>query len=76
MYANLPSYRAMLDKEGVAGPGELAIVGGEDAVAEQIADVASSGVTDFVAAEFGIANDLERTRALLSSIATATSALV
>src|SRR5262245_11190529 len=29
IYGNLPSYRAMLDKEGAAGPGDVAIVGDE-----------------------------------------------
>ena len=27
IYAQLPSYRAMLDREGVAGPADIAIIG-------------------------------------------------
>ena len=36
IYGQLPSYRAMLDREGAAGPADVAIVGDEDAVAAQI----------------------------------------
>ncbi len=69
IYGQLPSYRAMLDKEGAAGPAEVAIVGDEDAVATQIADLAAAGTTDFVAAEFSRdAGDRRRTRSLLKMI--------
>ena len=36
-YAILPSYRGMLEREGVESPGEIAIVGDEDAVEDQFA---------------------------------------
>jgi hypothetical protein len=36
MYGMLPSYRAMLDREGVDGPAELAVVGSADEVAERV----------------------------------------
>jgi 5,10-methylenetetrahydromethanopterin reductase len=68
IYAQLPSYRAMLDKEGAAGPGEVAIVGDEDEVAAQILALADVGVTDFVAAEFARGEDWERTRSLLKTV--------
>ena len=32
IYGTLPSYRAMLDREGAAGPGDIAVVGDEDTV--------------------------------------------
>ena len=48
IYGQLPSYRAMLDREGAAGPGDVAIVGDEGAVAAQILALADAGVTDFV----------------------------
>jgi alkanesulfonate monooxygenase SsuD/methylene tetrahydromethanopterin reductase-like flavin-dependent oxidoreductase (luciferase family) len=69
IYGQLPSYRAMLDKEGAAGPGDVAIAGGEDAVAEQIRALADAGVTDFVAAEYARGADGPRTRALLRALA-------
>jgi len=68
IYGMLPSYRAMLDREGVAGPGEVAIVGDEDTVTAQIKDLAEAGVTDFVAGEFTPGKDGERTRALLKTL--------
>jgi F420-dependent oxidoreductase-like protein len=61
IYGQLPSYRAMLDREGAAGPADVAIVGSEDEVRAGIERVAESGCTDFVASEFG-ATDEERTR--------------
>jgi 5,10-methylenetetrahydromethanopterin reductase len=71
IYGQLPSYRAMLDREGAADPGDVAIVGDEDAVAAQLQALADAGVTDFIAAEFGRGEDAERTRALLKALAAA-----
>jgi 5,10-methylenetetrahydromethanopterin reductase len=68
IYGQLPSYRAMLDREGAAGPGDVAVVGDEDAVAAQILALADAGVTDFVAAEFARGQDRERTRSLLKAV--------
>jgi 5,10-methylenetetrahydromethanopterin reductase len=67
-YGQLPSYRAMLDREGAAGAADLAIVGDEAAVASQIRALAGIGVTDFVAGEYGRGEDAARTRALLRSL--------
>jgi len=68
IYGQLPSYRAMLDREGAAGPADVAVVGDEDAVAAQILALADAGVTDFVAAEFARGDDRERTRNLLKAV--------
>ncbi len=65
MYGMLPSYRAMLDREGVEGPAELAVVGAADAVHERLADVEAAGATTFLAAEFGTPDELAATRELL-----------
>jgi 5,10-methylenetetrahydromethanopterin reductase len=69
IYGQLPSYRAMLDKEGAAGPGGVAIVGDEDAVADQIRALSGFGVTDFVAVEYARGPEGQRTRALLRTLA-------
>jgi 5,10-methylenetetrahydromethanopterin reductase len=69
IYGQLPSYRAMLDLEGVAGPADVVITGDEDAVAAQIAALAQAGVTDFVASEYSTGDDARRTRDLLKSLA-------
>ncbi|HEX5064517.1 MAG TPA: LLM class F420-dependent oxidoreductase [Myxococcota bacterium] len=50
IYGQLPSYRAMLDREGAATPGEVAIVGDEKALRAGIARLRDAGVTDFDAA--------------------------
>jgi alkanesulfonate monooxygenase SsuD/methylene tetrahydromethanopterin reductase-like flavin-dependent oxidoreductase (luciferase family) len=68
IYGQLPSYRAMLDKEGAAGPGDVAIVGDEDAVAAQILALGDAGVTDFVAVELAQGPDRERTRGVLKAL--------
>jgi F420-dependent oxidoreductase-like protein len=71
IYGQLPSYRAMLDKEGAAGPGDVAVVGDEDAVAAQIAALAEAGVTDFVPVEIARGEERERTRSLLKKLVAA-----
>ncbi len=71
IYGQLPSYRAMLDREGAAGPGDVAITGDEDSVAAQIMALADSGVTDFVAGEYARGEDRARTRAVLKALAAA-----
>jgi F420-dependent oxidoreductase-like protein len=53
IYGQLPSYRAMLDREGAGGPADVAIVGTEAEVKAQIRRMADIGVTDFCAAPFG-----------------------
>jgi 5,10-methylenetetrahydromethanopterin reductase len=66
MYGQLPSYKAMFEREGVSEPGELALVGEEDQVREQLAALAHAGVTDYAASEFVTsADEAQRTRALL-----------
>lgn len=56
-YGALPSYRAMLDREGVAGPADIAIIGSAREVQERIESLAGIGVTDFAAVEFGATPD-------------------
>ncbi|RMH87213.1 MAG: TIGR03564 family F420-dependent LLM class oxidoreductase [Actinomyces sp.] len=69
-YGELPSYRAVLDREGVRGPGDVMVCGDEDAVREQLAAIAAAGATEFAAAEIGRDDEeLARTRALLAAVA-------
>ena len=71
-YAGLPSYRRMLDVEGVESPAEVAIIGDETAVESQLRGLATAGATDFLAAMFPAEDDAEgsvaRTRALLKEL--------
>ena len=57
VYGTLPSYRAMLDREGVAGPADIAITGSVAEVQDRVAALAEIGVTDFAAVEFGATPD-------------------
>jgi len=56
-YGGLPSYRAMLDREGVAGPADIAIIGSAAEVQDRVGALADIGVTDFAAVEFGATPD-------------------
>jgi F420-dependent oxidoreductase-like protein len=68
MYGELPSYRAMLDREGYDGPGDIAIIGGAGEVEERIGSLADTGVTTFAASEFGNRDQRAATRDLLVSM--------
>jgi F420-dependent oxidoreductase-like protein len=71
VYGHLPSYRAMLDREGAEGPPDVAIVGDEDAVAAGIAAMAEAGASELSASIFGSAEERERTRVLIGQLAMA-----
>jgi 5,10-methylenetetrahydromethanopterin reductase len=51
-YGQLPSYRTILDKEGVGGPEEVALIGDEATVQAGLAAFRAAGATDFAAAVF------------------------
>lgn len=65
MYGMLPSYRAMLDREGAGGPADVAIVGDKASVQRQVAALEEKGATDFVAAPF---DNREATLAALAEL--------
>ncbi len=68
-YGQLPSYRAMLDREGAAGPEDVAIIGSEDQVLEQLGAFAEAGVTDLVAVPYAADREArDRTRAALRQL--------
>ena len=68
MYGTLPSYRAMLDREGYEGPGDIAIIGGAGEVEDRIRSLADVGLTTFAASEFGSRDQRAATRDLLISM--------
>ena len=47
MYGQLPSYRAMLDREGYAGPEDAALIGSEETVTERLDELCAAGVDEF-----------------------------
>lgn len=71
-YNDPPSYRSMLDIEGVEHPADMAIVGNEREVERQLRVVADAGATDLLASIFPVGDNAEasiaRTRALLKSL--------
>lgn len=67
--AQVPEYRATLDREGVAGPQDVAIVGTETQVAQALTRLADAGVTEFMAAPYGTADEQDRTIDLLAGLA-------
>jgi F420-dependent oxidoreductase-like protein len=60
-YGQLPSYRAMLDREGAAGPAEVAVVGSESDVERQLAAIERAGGTELNANVFGSPEEQQRT---------------
>lgn len=69
VYDTLPSYKTMMDREGVDGPGGIAIVGTEAEVRDQIAELKSIGVTDFNAGVYtSNPDELARTHSVLREL--------
>jgi hypothetical protein len=66
-YGRIPVYRAVLDREGAAGPADVAVVGDEASVTAQVHRLEDIGATDFVGVLCGTADDRARTRTLLAS---------
>ena len=69
IYPSLPSYKAMLDKEGAESAADIGFVGDEESVAASVARLADAGATDFMASITGDQAERERTFALLSELA-------
>ena len=66
MYGHLPSYRAMLDREGFGAPEDAALIGDEQTVAQRIDELRDAGVDEFVGIAFDSSAEVRaRTRALL-----------
>ncbi len=67
-YSPIPSYRAMLDREGAAGPEDVAILGDERALDEALDRLEAMGVSDFSASIMSVDPEAEgRTTAYLVS---------
>lgn len=69
IYGTLPSYRAMLDREGAARPGDVGLYGDEAALRAGLDRLRDAGVTDFAASLFPAEEGcVARTRAFLRSL--------
>ena len=75
LYAALPSYRAMLDIEGVASPADLNLFGDKHTITEGLERYVAAGITDV---RIGVAADdtheVAATRAFLEELLTPPSA--
>lgn len=69
-HGNVPSYKKMMELEGVERPSQLAVVGSEAEVRSRLLEIAEAGVTDLCAGEIGAdQEEEERTRAFLKDLA-------
>jgi F420-dependent oxidoreductase-like protein len=68
IYGKLPSYRTMLDREGIAGPEDLAIIGDEATVEAGLRRFADAGATTVIANPFGSKDEVAYTREFLASL--------
>jgi F420-dependent oxidoreductase-like protein len=69
VYGQLPSYRAMLDREGLAGPADLAVVGDEKALRAGAVAMAEAGADMLMVSCFGSVDERAATRAFMAGIA-------
>jgi len=69
-YGGLVNYRKQFDREAVAGPGDVAVVGTEAQIRAQLEDLQEIGVSDFWPVVFpvGGSGSVARTRAALAAI--------
>jgi len=68
IYGQLPSYRAMLDREGYDGPADLALIGDASQLGAGLQRFSDAGATTVVASPFGNADELAETRATLARL--------
>ena len=61
IYGTLPSYRAMLDREGARGPADVGLFGTRAQVIEKLHELAEAGVTEFSASMTGESADRDET---------------
>jgi F420-dependent oxidoreductase-like protein len=65
VYPTLPSYAAMMKREGAEQPSDLALMGSKQQVLEQLNELGASGVTEFNAQVTGTKDEIEATYAVL-----------
>jgi F420-dependent oxidoreductase-like protein len=71
--AAVPSYRRLLEQEGVSSAGDIAVVGDEQSVARQLQRFEEAGATGFIAVPFGPAEQVTRTLTVLGEISRSTA---
>lgn len=66
----LPSYAIVLERQGAANMGDVAIVGDERAVTRDLERMAEAGATDFLVQPIGSPEEQRRTLELVASVST------
>jgi F420-dependent oxidoreductase-like protein len=61
-YEGVPSYRAVLDREGVARAGDLAVIGGAEQVTDQLHRYLEAGATEVTVTQTDLAGPDDRLR--------------
>lgn len=69
IYPTLPSYKAMLDREGAAAPAEVALIGSREQITDGLGQLAAAGVTETGAVVIGTPSEQAATIELLSGVA-------
>ncbi len=67
IYATLPSYAAMFEREGARQPADISLVGSREQVLDELSIYAAAGVTEFSGALVGTREEREATLELLAS---------
>ena len=65
VYGTLPSYQAMLEREGATSPADVGLIGSREQVLEQLHALAAAGVTEFSAAVSGSFQERDATYEVL-----------
>lgn len=68
IYNRMPSYQAMLAREGASGAGETGLFGSRAEVEDALGRLADAGATDFGAILFGSEDEQDATRELLRDL--------
>jgi F420-dependent oxidoreductase-like protein len=66
--SSVPSYRALFEREGVRGGADIAVVGDESRVEQQLRQFAEAGASEFIAVPFGAQDQIVRTLNLLGQL--------
>jgi F420-dependent oxidoreductase-like protein len=64
----VPSYRAIFDREGAEGPADTEFIGDETVVAKRIQELVDAGATEVLAIPFGSPEERARTKDLLATL--------
>jgi hypothetical protein len=64
----MPSYRRLLDLQGLAGPQDTVFAGDDTALAAEVQRFADAGVTELLVLAVGDEHEQERTRGALADL--------